>query len=198
MFHQSKYSGPSLFATTLFGGILLSVAFQASAAKAADSCGLSISAKFIEGAPTDRFEIYNISGAEWTITRIAVDLSQAPAGLIFDIQEGGGGLEVFQPFRTASLSDLRPASLASFEGLEDGGQLLELKFSQFGKDETFAFTIDLDDSLENSERRQTQVVGNEIEGALLEIEAVNNSGKTARTTATFNASAQAKTEATCS
>ncbi|MEO0498709.1 MAG: hypothetical protein AAF141_15340 [Pseudomonadota bacterium] len=149
------------------------------------ACGVSISARFIEGAPTDRFEIANNSENGWSIQSASFDLSQAPAGLVFDTQDGGGGLEVFQPFKASNSS----AKLSGISGLADGGTALTLSFTSFAPGETFAFTIDIDDSLENSARRQTQVVGNEIEGALLSVTLDGAVAATSEITAGFDAQA---------
>ncbi|MEO0636455.1 MAG: hypothetical protein AAFY73_07390 [Pseudomonadota bacterium] len=147
------------------------------------ACGVSLSARFIEGAPTDRFEISNNSADGWSVTSATFDLAPAPAGLIFDTENGGGGLQVFQPFEASDST----AKLAGTSGLSDGGTSLTIDFASFAPGETFAFTIDIDDSLENSARSQTQVVGNEIEGAVLTAAITGSGGRSITIEGTFGA-----------
>ncbi|MEN0086823.1 MAG: hypothetical protein AAF737_00125 [Pseudomonadota bacterium] len=176
----------ALISFVALGALTLAAAAQS---KNEEACGVSITARFIEGAPTDRFEITNNSTGGWSITSASFDLAQAPAGLVFDTEDGGGGLEVFQPFKASDSS----AKLVSTSGLSDGGTALTIDFASFAPGESFAFTIDIDDSLENSARRQTQVVGNEIEGAMLSVKLDGTGNITSEIAAGFNA--QAKLEA---
>ncbi|MEM1365763.1 MAG: hypothetical protein AAGH82_08430 [Pseudomonadota bacterium] len=163
------------FSFTLISLVALAALTFAAAAEGTHQsiCGVVINARFIEGAPTDRFEIENASANGWSISSATFDLSQTPAGLVFDTEDGGGGLEVFQPFKAAESS----AKLGGISGLTDGGTTLILNFTSFAPGETFAFTIDIDDSLENSARRQTQVVGSEIEGVSLRASAARADGR---------------------
>lgn len=152
---------------------------------AQNACGVNVTAKFVEGAPTDRFEIANNSTNGWSIASATFDLSKAPAGLVFDTEDGGGGIEVFQPFRAADGG----AKIASTSGLSDGGTSLTIDFASFAPGQSFAFTIDIDDTLENSARRQTQVVGNEIEGALLSVKLDGAGSSSSEASSGFNAQA---------
>lgn len=52
------------------------------------SCITAVEARFIESAPTDRFEFTNRSTEGWSIARITVDLEASIGRLIFDTADG--------------------------------------------------------------------------------------------------------------
>ncbi|MEL6947879.1 MAG: hypothetical protein AAFO73_09635 [Pseudomonadota bacterium] len=131
--------------------------------KAVSSCGLHIDAAFREGAPVDRFSITNKSTPEWSITAVTVNLENSAGKLIFDTQDGGSGVEVFQPFRSAGGT----AKLRWVSKLKDGGSLMTLDFNRFESKDSFTFSIDVDDTLKASDLGQIRVTDSEMAGATL-------------------------------
>ena len=77
-----------------------------------------IDLRFQEGAPKDRFVIENNLCSLSNVT-LTIDLSTAPAGLIFDVTEQGAGVEVYQPV------ELEQGSAVLTE-VTDGSQKLQL------------------------------------------------------------------------
>ena len=118
--------------------------------------GLTV--RFIEGAPTDRFEIINATGCETGALELRIDLTGSAGGLIFDTTATGAGVSVFQPFRVAE----GPLTLASGT-VKDGDRVLVLSLAGLRAGERAAFTIDVDDTLVASD--QTRVSAGEMAGA---------------------------------
>ena len=106
--------------------------------------------KFIEGAPKDRFVFINAGACPIIDASILLDLSPAPSGLIFDTEDKGPGIEVFQPLEMIKGAD----TLNSTPTVKDVVML------EPGK--TIAFTIDVDDT---TSKRGITVTGSEIAGA---------------------------------
>ncbi|MEO0546835.1 MAG: aggregation factor core [Pseudomonadota bacterium] len=131
--------------------------------KGMTSCGLDLRAEFREGAPVDRFTITNRSTPDWSIRSITLNLEPSAGKLIFDTKDGGDGVEVFQPFREAGGN----ADLRSISKLRDGGPVLTLDFHTFEADQSYTFSIDVDDTVKVSELGQIRVAGSEITGASL-------------------------------
>ena len=86
------------------------------------AAGLTV--RFIEGAPTDRFEIINATGCETGALELRIDLTGSAGGLIFDTTATGAGVSVFQPFRVAE----GPLALASGT-VKDGDRVLVLSLA---------------------------------------------------------------------
>ena len=61
---------------------------------------------FIEGAPKDRFEIANTATCALGAVEVVIDLSGSAGALVFDTEEAGQGVEVFQPFALVDGADL--------------------------------------------------------------------------------------------
>ncbi|MGX9355828.1 aggregation factor core [Roseobacteraceae bacterium S113] len=137
---------PSIFAI----GLVLALPAQA-----------DISVKFVESAPKDRFQIINLAGCAVGPVDLKIDLSKSAAGLIFDTSESGAGVEVFQPFELVEGRD----SVAATGRVGDGDTTVSLKIAQMPADGVVAFTIDVDDTMTNSELGQIRVSGSEISGA---------------------------------
>ena len=79
------------------------------------------------------------------------------SGLIFDITDGGPGVEAFQPFQIASGRDL----LSETPKVRDGDKSITLQLDKFGQGQLVAFTIDVDDTGGN---REITVSNGEIRG----------------------------------
>ncbi|MEL6751603.1 MAG: aggregation factor core [Pseudomonadota bacterium] len=162
-------------------------AIAADLPKGVSSCGLSLSARFVEGAPKDRFVLDNRSEGRWSITSARLELAPSRGGLIFDTVSGGGGVEVFQPFEGAAGS----ANLRRVSRLEDGGDLVVLDFAHFEPGEDYAFTIDVDDTAKASALGQIRVAGGEIDGARLRFVLRAPAGEIVEAGTTFGADAKA-------
>ena len=141
------------------------MATQTASDAAEPLCPLHLEAWFVESAPRDRFEFINRSRNGWSVARVELDLANSAGQLVFDTEDGGVGVEVFQPYRAETSS----ARVADATLPEDGGQRLSVVFERFGVDDTFAFTIDVDDRLTESDLGQIRVSGSEIQGARLSV-----------------------------
>ena len=118
----------------------------------AQAQGLTVT--FADGAPKDRFELIN-EGCALQDVAIAIDLTDTPAGLIFDVTASGAGVEVFQPVEVT-------AGTMNVSAITDGAQQLQLTVPSFPSDTTYSLTADLDDTVSN---RQITVSGSEMLGA---------------------------------
>ncbi|MBT8413073.1 MAG: aggregation factor core [Boseongicola sp.] len=118
-----------------------------------------VQARFIEGAPKDRFT-FTASEAfcETGAVTLTVDLRSSAGALIFDVTENGAGVDVFQPLEVVAGSD----ALLGETTVADGDQNLTIALSALQPGAPFAFTIDVDDTLG---AREITVSGSEIIGA---------------------------------
>ena len=142
--------------SAVFGSALLATTLPAAA---------DISVRFIEGAPKDRFIIENTGDCTLGSLDVSIDLGTAAVGLIFDTSSAGAGVEVFQPFEVAQGAD----QLADAIIPTDGDTAVELTLSGLAIEGVFAFTVDIDDTGENSELGQIRVSDSEIAGASVTI-----------------------------
>ena len=152
----------------------------------ASLCGFATTARFVESAPRDRFFIENTSTTAWTISSANVDLSTSTGNLIFDITADGAGVEVFQPFR----DDGGAAILAQEPVVTDGDQSITLAFTSFNPDESYEFSIDIDDQLADSDLGQIRVSSGEIAGTGLNLELTDDQGEKHSISGVFDASNQ--------
>ncbi len=113
---------------------------------------------FRDGAPKDRFTLTNTGACPAAPMDVTIDLSPAPAGLIFDITAQGQGVEVFQPFELTAGNDV----VSGKSEVTDGDQTLTLALTGLAPGEGLSFTIDLDDTAGGS---KIIVSGAEIAGA---------------------------------
>lgn len=151
------------------------------------SCGLNMEARFVESAPRDRFELRNNSQSQWSITSATFDLAPSLGRLVFDTEEGGTGVEVFQPFRAESGN----AKLRWLSKLSDGSSIMTLDFNRFESGDDFTFTIDVDDTLTASDLGQIRVADREIEGANVELVMRGPGGVITSATMTFGSNGTA-------
>ena len=172
----------------LFAGLLIATALPSYAA--AEACGVDIHARFIEGAPRDRFVFENKSTTPADITGMTLDLRPSAGRLIFDTESGGSGVEVFQLYR----DEAGDAELATNPTVRDGDDQLTLAFKSFAAGQTYRFSIDVDDQLTNSELGQIRVSGGEMQGAVLT--AMTADGTAHR--AVFGTGNRARVSAPCS
>ncbi len=127
----------------------------------ATSAQADISVRFIEGAPKDRFVVTNVGDCDMTDFDLELRLDGSAAGLIFDTTSTGAGVEVFQPLEVVAGRNF----LGDFDGPTDGDTRFLMPFTRLPAGDSFAFTIDVDDTLTNGQSGQIIVRGGEIEGA---------------------------------
>lgn len=121
--------------------------------------------QFKESAPKDRFTITNSGDCSITDVRLDLDLSKSSGKLIFDTTETGAGVEVFQPFEAGS----EAIAQLNADGVKDGDSTLALGVSDIAPGAAVSFTIDVDDTLENSDLGNIRVAGSEIEGGEVKV-----------------------------
>ena len=105
----------------------------------------------------ERLVIYTIHAYSW----FKVDLSKSAAGLIFDTEPTGRGVEVFQPLEVTQGADF----LVEAPVTQDGASKTELVVSELPPSGAIRFTVDVDDTLTASDLGQIRVSGSEIVGA---------------------------------
>ncbi|MDN2663140.1 hypothetical protein OW492_07085 [Psychromonas sp. 14N.309.X.WAT.B.A12] len=117
----------------------------------------NIQIQFRDGAPKDKFSISNNSKCNIQEMALNIDLTNSVGRLIFDTTASGQGVEVFQPFEVTSGN----ISLHSGNKVNDGDKQLPLWVSM-NANEVLIFTIDVDDTLSNSELGNIRVTSSEI------------------------------------
>lgn len=113
---------------------------------------------FHEGAPKDRFRLENTGSCTLRDSYVLLDLTSSQGRVVFDVTAAGQGVEVFQPFEVIEGA----ASLRSVPIVLDGQTEIMFDIAELAPSEAITFTIDVDDTLG---RRETTVIGAEIEGA---------------------------------
>ncbi len=151
-------------------------------AAVAQTCGLDLEARFVEGAPVDRFIITNGEASDIALSGVTFDLTPSKGRLIFDTASGGQGVEVFQPFR----SDAASVTVA------DGAEGLRIPLNGLKSQGQMSFSIDVDDRLTSSELGQIRVSGSEMQGAVVQFTVGGDVF-----TATFDAQNTAQVAAKC-
>ena len=112
--------------------------------------------RFIEGAPVDRFTFTPSADCPIGPATLVVDLTASQGKLIFATTERGAGVEVYQPFRLTSGAD----QVVALPDGSDGARGVSLDLASLSSG--LSFTIDVDDTLGQSE---TRVSGSEITDA---------------------------------
>ena len=129
------------------------------------SAAANISISFLEGAPKDRFVITNVGQCNLESLVLKIDLSSTAGKLIFDTTEQGGGVEVFQPFE-ASEGNI---ALLDAADVKDGQTSIDLAIAALAPNASVSFTIDVDDTMVQSELGQIRVSKSEIQGGMVAI-----------------------------
>lgn len=124
-----------------------------------------LNVKFVESAPKDLFAVTNTSNCAVESMSMDIDLSGSAGKLIFDTTATGAGVEVFQPFEPRSGN----IELTSSGKVNDGDKRLSVLISDLKPGETASFTIDVDDTLTNSELGMIRVSRSEISGSGIQI-----------------------------
>lgn len=152
----------AFFISTL---LLTSLFFKPTFAQFSETNELSLEIRFIESAPKDSFVITNIGNCDINEANLVIDLSESTGKLIFDTSETGAGVEVFQPFEVTEGA----IELLSGDSVNDGDTRLALRITNLSAGTRAVFTIDLDDSLPESELGMTRVTGTEMSGATVSL-----------------------------
>jgi hypothetical protein len=134
------------------------LAFAALASIFGSVASADLAVTFLEGAPKDRFVFENTGNCPLGPTDLVVDLSGSVAGLIFDVTATGAGVQVYQPFELVAGAD----SLSGLPQVSDGDTGLVLPVSALPPGARIAFTIDVDDTIN---QREITVSNAEIAGA---------------------------------
>tara|TARA_R110001599_G_scaffold26935_7_gene94967 strand:+ start:1117 stop:1635 length:519 start_codon:yes stop_codon:yes gene_type:complete len=125
----------------------------------------NVEVTFVESAPKDRFILHNTSQCALNDLTVHLDLSNSVGRLIFDTTATGAGVEVFQPFEVKK-GNLK---LISASEVKDGDSTLSLSIENVAANDSVSFTIDVDDTLTQSELGNIRVSGSEISNALIKI-----------------------------
>jgi hypothetical protein len=135
----------------------------------------NIEVTFIEGAPKDKFVLNNTRECNLQDVTLKVDLSESEGRLIFDTTAMGKGVEVFQPFEVTK----GQITLTSAEKVNDGDTPLSLNIKTIQAKDSVSFTIDVDDTLAESQLGNIRVTGTEVINASVTIDAKDNNTLTA-------------------
>jgi len=150
----------------------------------------ALEVRFIESAPKDRFVIQNLSDCNLNDFTLTIDLKDSAGKLIFDTTETGAGVEVFQPFEIVSGNIKLVSQDDETNTVNDGDTALTIRISDLASKESAIFTIDLDDTLTNSDLGMIRVTGSEIENGVINITTANEQLLSAtfnnKSTATLN------------
>lgn len=121
--------------------------------------GLNV--QFEESAPKDRFIIVNQTQCTLDDMRLVIDLENSAAGLLFDTQSGGAGVNVYQPLEIAVGAEW----VQSANAVGDGARELNLAISQFPNQGRIVITIDVDDTKPSGPLGTQMISNSEIAGA---------------------------------
>lgn len=152
--------------------VIMAVAWMLGATSAVAANTTSMTVTFRESAPKDRFELRNTGGCQAIPITLRLDMVNSRGRLIFDVTGKGAGVEVFQPFEITRGRQL----VAAKPLVRDGDNQLSFRLNRLKPADVFAFTIDVDDTLEDSALGQIRVSGSEIEGATASL-ATDDHGK---------------------
>ena len=144
----------------------------------------NVDIKFQESAPKDRFTITNTSDCTLQNLLVTFDLTKTAGQLIFDTTADGEGVEVFQPFESRS----NKMTLSQQAAVRDGQRSLTVDISELPPVSSVSFTIDVDDTLPQSELGMIRVAGSEMVGAIVSIDLEGAEGMSAVFDATSTAS----------
>ena len=162
----------------MFKAVLTGMFILGAAASSGD-----VTVKFVESAPKDSFRIVNTGSCATGAIDITIDLSGSQAGLIFDATSQGAGVEVYQPFEIVEGGD----RVAKADAVTDGDARTKLALHDLPSGGAVKFTVDVDDTLANSQNGQIRVSGSEIKGARVILDQPSSEA----TSATFDASGRA-------
>lgn len=140
----------------LKSNLLIACAVALCAGPAYAECTQALTVKFVESAPRDRFEIIHTATGVF-LTGLQIDLRGSSGALVFDTEQGGAGVDVFQPFQ--------PGDGVGSAQVADGATQLAVSMNTLSAGKRTGFSIDVDDQLTQSDLGQTRVTGGELSGA---------------------------------
>ena len=149
----------------------------------------TLQVNFIESAPKDRFVIENSGSCTLNEALVTIDLNDSAGQLIFDTTGEGAGVEVFQPFEIAE----GQLELVSSSEVIDGDTALTVRIQSLQPGSQVGFTIDVDDTLTNSDLGMIRVTGSEISGGSVFI----STSIQADVSAVFGENSRAATQLAC-
>ncbi len=126
----------------------------------ANAAYTTLSVTFEESAPKDIFTIRNTGSCKTGALSLSIDLSSSKSGLIFDPTASGAGVEVFQPLEIQRGQNL----VTSVSDVRDGDSKVTFALKSLKPEAVVSFTVDVDDTLRQSERGQTMISGSEMQG----------------------------------
>ena len=135
----------------------------------------TIEVRFIESAPKDKFLFSNTGSCELAEAIATIDLTNTAGKLIFDTMGEGAGVEVFQPFEISE----GEIELISSDRVIDGDTGLTVRISSFSPGVQVGFTIDVDDTLTDSDLGMIRVTDSEMSGGEVLLEANGQSAVSA-------------------
>lgn len=130
----------------------------------------AIEIKFLEGAPKDRFVVLNNGTCDLSNFTLAFDLTNTRGELIFDTTADGAGVEVFQPFETQE----KGIGLVNAATVVDGDKALSIHIESLPAKNEFSFTIDVDDTLANSDLGQIRVTDAEMQNGRITLTGIGS------------------------
>ncbi len=158
--------------------------------RTAQACGPRVEIRFYEDSGGDVFEITNTSQEAWSVASLVLTLTGSAGRLVFDTADGGLGASMHQPFYASG----GEVGFIGASPVDDGSEVLALKFSDFAPGKTFTFVVDVDDRLPSDWEGgydQAHVSNAEIVGASGSASMVRNSGDQAQANGAFGAEGEA-------
>lgn len=125
----------------------------------------NVEVTFVESAPKDRFVLTNTSQCALKDLTVNLDLSSSVGKLIFDTTATGAGVEVFQPFEVKRGN----VKLVSSSKVKDGDSRLSLSIENIAANDAVSFTIDVDDTLTQSELGNIRISDSEMANASIDV-----------------------------
>lgn len=119
-----------------------------------------LTVRFEEGLGPDLFHVENTGTCLATVVAVTIDLSSTVGGLVFDTEGGGAGFNAGYPFVLREGGE----HVTGAAGGEDGGRALSLDLTGLRRGDRVVFSIDVDDSLEQSPWGRTRIAGPEFDG----------------------------------
>ena len=136
-------------------------ALLAACMAAAPVAANTIDVTFQEDAPKDRFIIENKSTCPLETFNLKIDLAATTAGLFFDTQSGGEGVNVYQPLEIAAGSK----HISELPKLSDGARHMALAIRNFQQGDRIVLTVDVDDSVPQGPMSPQMIATSEMAGA---------------------------------
>lgn len=130
-----------------------------------------VQVRFVESAPADTFLFTNTGDCDLGRSEVWLDLRPSIAGLVFDVSDGGAGLDRFHRLEITEGGEF----IHRVSKLKDGSTALHFQLERLPVGGTIAFKADIDDTLspEDSRGGNTQVFESELEGVHFKVNDVS-------------------------